>query len=269
MTDAEYRAERQKFEIETQQQIRRIYALLASGEELSIKAEQRRIAAEEQRAKEAKQHAEEAKQHAEEAKQRAEEAEQRRIAAEEQRAKEAKQRAEEARQRAEAAEKRSQELDEKLKKVSDDISRVNKQCGGTSNNIGSVTEEFFFRAMSAHMRVDTIVFDDIERNARYKSINGTDTGELDLVLYNGIFVLIVETKYRCHYNDVLDFENKMSKIQLHTFKEFGTKQLLFAMASEKFNGNAVKYAKKHNMILLRPDGQKIHADTDACTALNQ
>ena len=217
MTDKEYRAEQQKFQIETQQQIRKIYALIASGEELSIKAEQRRIEAEEQRTK--------------------------------------------------AAEKRSNELDEKLKEVSEDISRLNKECGGIGNNIGSVTEEFFFKAISAHMRIGTVVFDSIEGNARYKSVDGTDTGELDLVLFNGIFALVIETKYRCHYNDVLDFENKMSKIQSHTFKEFGTKQLLFGMASEKFNEDAAKYAQKCNMILLHPDGQTIRADIDACAAL--
>ena len=224
MTDAEYRAEQQKFDIETQQQIRRIYTLFASGEEMLIKAEQRRMAAEEQRAKEEK-------------------------------------------QRAEAAEKRSKELDEKLKEVSEDISRLNKECGGIGNNIGSVTEEFFFKAMSTHMRIGTVVFDSIESNARYKSIDGTDTGELDLVLFNGTCVLIIETKYRCHLNDVVSLEDTMSKIQLHAFKEFGAKQLLFGMASEKFNEDAAKYAQKCNMILLYPDGQTICADIDACAAL--
>ena len=248
MTDKEYRAERQKFEIETQQQIRKIYALIASGEEQFIKAEQRRIEAEQRRI-------EADEQRAKEAEQRHVEAEQKRIEADEQRAK--------------AAEKRSNELNEKLKEVSEDISRLNKQCGGIGNNIGSVTDEFFFKAISAHMRIGTVVFDTIERNIHYKSEDGTVTRELDLVLHNGIFALVIETKYRCHLNDVVSLEDTMSKIQLHTFKEFGAKQLLFAMASEKFNEDAAKYAKQCNMILLRPDGQKIHADTDACTALNQ
>ena len=323
MTDTECRAEQQKFQIETRQQIRKIYALFARGEELSIKAEQRRIAAEKQRTKEAKQRAKEADKRAKEAEQkriaadtRTKAAEQRRIAADEQRAKEADKRAKEAdrlatkrakiaeasiqevwatiratkkrqdeaakeadkrtketdrllKRYAKAAEKRSKELDEKMKEVSEDIHRVNKQSGGTSNNIGSVTEEFFFRAMSAHMRVGTIVFDTIKRNTHYKSEDGTETRELDLVLHNGIFALIIETKYRCHRNDVLDFRDKTSIIKAHAFKEFGAKQLLFGMASEKFNNDAVKYAKQCNMILLYPDGQTIRADTSACTALNQ
>ena len=140
MTDTECRAEQQKFQIETQQQIRKIYALFARGEELSIKAEQRRIAAEKQRAKEAK-------------------------------------------QRTEAAKKSSQELRESIKKLSDETRQAGKKWGGIGNNIDSVTEEFFFKAMSADMRVGSIVFDTIKRNIHHKSADGTKTGELDLVLH--------------------------------------------------------------------------------------
>ena len=300
MTDTEYKAEQRKFQIETQQQIRKIYALIASAEEQRAEETKQRAKERTEETKQrAKERAEETKQRA---KERAEETKQRAKERAEETKQRAKERAEETKQRAKQRteeEKLAKERDkktekiiqeawaairaanktqnettkiakatkEKLKEVSEDISRLNKQCGGIGNNIGSVTEEFFFKAISAHMRIGTVVFDTIESSARYKSVDGTDTGELDLVLFNGIFALVIETKYRCHYNDVLDFEDKMSKIQLHAFEEFGAKQLLFGMASEKFNEDAAKYAQKCNMILLYPDGQTIRADTDACTAL--
>ena len=71
------------------------------------------------------------------------------------------------------------------------------------------------------------------------------------------------------------FDNTSSKIDRAYLNEFWENfslsgyPMLFGMASEKFNDDTVKYAKKCTMILLHPDGQTMCADTSACATLNQ
>ena len=176
----------------------------------------------------------------------------------ERRAKEAKELDE---RRAAEADKRTQDLEKHMKET-------NKRYGSTARNTGSVTEEKFYQALKTRGHIGNITFDAIERNRHYVGISSGYSVELDIVMHNGIYSLIIEVKYLCHRNDVQKFDQKMHKMHTYLSKMFNSRKLLFGMAANKFNKDAVDYAHEHGMILFHPDGQKVHADTTACTLLH-
>ena len=239
-------------------------------EEQRAKTDERRAKADEQRAKADEQRAKEAKELDERRVKEAKELDERR-------AKEAKELDE---RRAKAAAKDTQDLKntveglaEKVDKVTMQVDKVTKQMketdkkyGSVFNNTGSVTEEKFFSALKSQKRVGNTTFKSLQRNIciMEDKPNGR-SAELDIVMHNGTYSLIIEVKYLCHLNDVDRFEKKMRKAHAYISKEFNNRKLLFGMAANKFNKDAVDYARDHEMILFHPDGQKVRVDVSACT----
>ena len=270
--------------------------------------EERRAKADEQRAKEAReleeQRAKEARELEEQRAKEARELEEQRAKADEKRAKADEQRAKEAKELDERRAKEAKELDErrakaaaedtqklkntveglaeKVDKVTMQVDKVTRQMKETDkifrkvfgdssvfNNTGSVTEEKFFSALKSQKRVGNTTFKSLQRNICIleDKPNGR-SAELDIVMHNGIYSLIIEVKYLCHFNDVDRFEKKMRKAHAYISKEFNNRKLLFGMAANKFNKDAADYAHEHGMILFHPDGQKVRTDTTACALVH-
>ena len=239
------------------------------------KAAEARDKAAEAREKAADKRAVEAEKRAVEAEKRAVEAEKRAVEAEK-RAVEAEKRDKAAEARDKAAEKRSKAAAEdtnKLKKSIEELTAqvkgTDKKHGSTANNIGRVTEEKFFSALKSQKCVGNTTFKSIEHNITCK--DGKPNGrsaELDIIMHNGTYSLIIEVKYLCHLNDVEKFEEKMRTAYAYISKKFNNRKLLFGMAANKFNKDAVDYAHEHGMITFHPDGQKVRTDIPAHTLLH-
>ena len=290
---------------ETNTPIEQLAVVMTAYIKAATEIDQRRAKADEQRAKEAKElderRAKEAKElderRAKEAKElderRAKEArelDERRAKADEKRAKAAEKREKAAEKREKAAEKREKAAEKRekaaeqrskktaedtntLKKQVDKVSRqmeeTNIRYGSTARNTGRVTEETFFQALKSQKCVGNTTFKSIEHNIHCK--DGKPNGrsaELDIVMHNGTYSLIIEVKYLCHLNDVEKFEEKMHTAYAYISKKFNNRKLLFGMAANIFNKNAADYAHEHGMITFHPDGQKVRTDIPAHTQLH-
>ena len=285
---------------ETNQQIAQLAAVIAAYIKSTAELDQQRAKEakelDEKRAKaaEAREKAAEAREKAAEAREKAaearEKAAEKRAVEAEKRDKAAEKRAVEAEKRDKAAEKRSkaaakdtQELKntveglaEKVDKVTMQVDKVtmqmketNRRYGSTARNTGRVTEEKFFRALESQKRVGNTTFESIEHNIRCE--DGKPNGrsaELDIIMHNGTYSLIIEVKYLCHLNDVEKFEEKMHTAYAYISKKFNNRKLLFGMAANTFNEDAVDYAHEHGMITFHPDGQKVRTDIPAHTLLH-
>ena len=218
------------------------------------------------------------------------EIEEQRAKADEKRAKADEKRAKADEKRAKADERRAKEaakdtqnlkntvevLAEKVDKVTMQVDKVtiqmketNRRYGSTARNTGRVTEEKFFRALESQKRVGNTTFESIEHNIRCEDDkpNGR-SAELDIIMHNGTYSLIIEVKYLCHLNDVEKFEEKMHTAYAYISKKFNNRKLLFGMAANTFNEDAVDYAHEHGMITFHPDGQKVRTDIPAHTLLH-
>ena len=199
------------------------------------------------------------------------------------RAKADEKRAKAADKRDKAAEKRAKEaaedtkdlkegikdLKEGIKDLKETMKETDRRYGSTAFNTGRVTEETFYRALKSDKHIGDITFDSTQRNIHCTDDKPSgNSAELDIVMHNGTYSLIIEVKYLCHRNDVDRFAKKMRKAYSYISKEFNGRKLLFGMAANKFNDDAIEYAHQHKMILFHPDGQKVRADTTACALVH-
>ena len=154
-------------------------------------------------------------------------------------------------------------------KVTIQMKETNRRYGSTARNTGRVTEEKFFRALESQKRIGNTTFESVEHNIRCE--DGKPNGrsaELDIIMHNGTYSLIIEVKYLCHLNDVEKFEEKMHTAYAYISKKFNNRKLLFGMAANTFNEDAADYAHEHGMITFHPDGQKVRTDIPAHTQLH-
>ena len=191
----------------------------------------------------------------------------------EKRAKEAKElddrRAKADEKRAKAAAEDTNKLKKQVDKVTMQMKETNRRYGSTARNTGRVTEEKFFRALESQKRIGNTTFESVKHNIRCE--DGKPNGrsaEIDIIMHNGTYSLIIEVKYLCHLNDVEKFEKKMHTAYAYLSKKFNNRKLLFGMAANTFNEDAADYAHEHGMITFHPDGQKVRTDIPAHTLLH-
>ena len=262
---------------ETNKQIEQITAVMAAYFKGAKEIDERRAKEaqklDEKRAKAAKEldekRAKEAKELDEKRAKAAQKLDEKRAKADERRAKAAEAREKAAEKRSKKAAEDTNKLKKQVDKVTRQMEETNIRYGSTARNTGRVTEETFFQALKSQKRVGNTTFKSIEHNIRCK--DGKPNGhsaELDIVMHNGTYSLIIEVKYLCHLNDVKKFEEKMHTAYAYISKEFNNRTLLFGMAANTFNEDAVKYAHKHGMITFHPDGQKVRTDIPARTLLH-
>ena len=164
------------------------------------------------------------------------------------------------RQRQKDYEKSMREIEE-IKRIQD---KVSAQIGGSENNKGEVTEEFFVQAFKKTKQIGDIQFD--HAHPRYSVTAGKQSVlEVDILLLNDMWCAVVEVKYKCHPNDVTQFYEKHDKILTilarQSFHPYYPKKYIFALASNIFIPDCVKRAHKHGIALITPAGQALRIDS--------
>ena len=140
---------------------------------------------------------------------------------------------------------------------------------GTGFYPSGAAEKIFFRALKSQKYIGDITFESVKSNVylREDKPNGRII-DLHIVMHNDTYSLIIEVVYSCYRSDVANFATKIAEAYACISKEFNNRNLLLGIAANTFNNDALKYAHKHGIITFHPDGQKIRADTSACTLLH-
>ena len=148
-------------------------------------------------------------------------------------------------------EKRHAELERIVKKAS-------KAVGDHSRNVGSVTEESYYRAFEEHPRIGEIAFDTVNRDIK---LPGKNILQLDIVLLNGTVCGVVEVKFKCHINDVHKFIAKRPAMLSALRGACPRDHYLFVIASDEFNKDAISLAYQNGLVVGRRKGSELVIDT--------
>ena len=265
---------------ETNKQVEQLTAVMTAYIKAATEIDQRRAKEakeiDERRAKEAQELDEKRAKDAKELDEKRAKADQRRAKADQQRAKAAAKDTQDLKNTVEGLAEKVDKVTVQVDKVTVQVDKVtiqmketNRRYGSTARNTGRVTEEKFFRALESQKRIGNTTFESVEHNIRCE--DGKPNGrsaELDIIMHNGTYSLIIEVKYLCHLNDVEKFEEKMHTAYAYISKKFNNRKLLFGMAANTFNEDAADYAHEHGMITFHPDGQKVRTDIPAHTLLH-
>ena len=121
-------------------------------------------------------------------------------------------------------EEQMKKTDEQMKKTSEEITRISQEIkilqqetqkeikdsglyiGNIARSQEDIAEEFFVNSISSTLKIGGIQYDELYKNL-YKKTKQAE-GEFDIVLVNGKQLLMIETKYKAHENDVDDLINK-------------------------------------------------------------
>jgi len=115
--------------------------------------------------------------------------------------------------------------DKKLDKLERSIDKLSKTVGGHTNNVGDVTEEFFYRGLSKKRKLGNIKFDAVRRNVDLAK-------EYDIMMVNGDSVAVISVKYKLHENDIDKFLNQDLKEFKKYFPEFKNYKIHAGIASK-------------------------------------
>ena len=167
------------------------------------------------------------------------------------------QEAEHNRQREKDHENSMQEL-EKIRKT---LESTSTQLGGSENNKGLVTEEFFVQAFEKTKQIGNIHFEHVRPRLKIPYMK-SGTVEIDILMHNTIYCAVIEVKYKCHLNDITKFYNRRDSIlAVLPRPEFTATKYIYGMASNFFDEDCVELAHGYGIALITPAGQDLHIDT--------
>ncbi|OQX28987.1 MAG: hypothetical protein B0D92_06140 [Spirochaeta sp. LUC14_002_19_P3] len=147
-------------------------------------------------------------------------------------------------------EKRFRETDEQMKRTDERLERIGIQLGGLGNNIGSTTEEFFFRYFENKPELGGMKFDKVIRNIW----EGAKEHEYDILLINGDSVALIEVKHRAHPARVKHIVQHKTERFRNYFAVFKDYKLYIGLATMSTNAELTKAAREAGIFLLTQKG---------------
>ena len=166
------------------------------------------------------------------------------------------------------------ETDEQIKKISEHLDRTDEQMkrtdatlermglslGSVTNNNGSITEEYFFNAMTDKPILGGVKYDKVERNIKGNFSKVRD--EFDIVLYNGDAIALIECKSKAHENDLVKLIEKKASNFIELFPYYKDYKIYLGLASFCFYDSLEEMAKLNGVAVLKQKGDVLVIEAD-------
>ena len=149
------------------------------------------------------------------------------------------------------------ETDRKMAATDRQISRLEKQIGGVSNNHGLFAEEYFINSMQNNEK--TLLdekFDKLIKTKIVEDESNKTRGEFDIVLVNGKSVAIVEVKFRARDKHVDQVLKKVKPFR-DRFPEYKNHHLYLGLASMVFDEDIEYKCKEKGIAVIKQVGDAV------------
>ena len=140
------------------------------------------------------------------------------------------------------------------------FSELKKYVGNMGQNNGDVAETFFYQSLSKSMKLDKFSFDTIVPNLIKVKRRKNIRGEFDIVLYNSEVIVVVETKYKVHPNDILLFKEKKLPLFRLLSPELKNYSVYGAIAGMAFPHEVKINAIEEGLFVLTQGGGNVLVD---------
>ena len=156
-----------------------------------------------------------------------------------------------------------QELKKVQKETSKAVKKVSRLFGISENKQAAIIEDVFHNSLIKTMTVNGVQYNYIDKNIKMKE--GTkEIGELDIILYNGSTIALIEVKTKAHPNDL----TLLYKLLENYRKKHPTDQreIFLYYASFCFTSEIEQKASKKGIGLLTVQGDTIESLNDSLVA---
>jgi hypothetical protein len=147
-----------------------------------------------------------------------------------------------------------QETDRQMKETDKKLNKLQATVSGIGSNNGAMAEEFFFNGLKNRKELFGIEYEHIDKFERYtKKLSG----EYDIVLFNGDYMIVIEVKYRLHPSDVTDFYGRKLVDFRVLFPEYAQKKVLGCVAALSISKESRDLALQNGLLVLTQNGDSI------------
>ncbi len=145
--------------------------------------------------------------------------------------------------------------DAQLAKTDKNLDKMMDLYGNVSNNIGKAAEEYFYNSLSEKMVLNNIKYDAIDRNKRRHK--GDVQGEFDIVLSNGEYLSIIETKQKVAESDVEKLRGKKVKNFRYLYPLYKNHKIFLGVAGMIVPSKVEALAKSYGFMVIKQKGDTI------------
>jgi hypothetical protein len=150
------------------------------------------------------------------------------------------------------------ETEAQMAETNSTLKKIGVLSGNTAQNLGFVTEDYFYNSLSDKMKFGGIKYDKISKNIHTVSKKLED--EFDVVMYNGNSIALIECKYKAHKSDV---EKLMTK-KVENFRllhpDFANYKIYLGIGSFGFYDELETFAKENGVAILKQKGEITEID---------
>jgi hypothetical protein len=145
------------------------------------------------------------------------------------------------------------ETDRQLKNTISMFKDMKKELGGIANSNGEFAEEYFENIFCRDLTFADMHFHEIIRRKKFDDRKRKD--EFDIIMLNEKNVVIVETKYKAHENDVDEVIGKAESFR-YWYPEHKDYNVFLCLASLRFEDNIIGKARKKGIAIVQQLGDK-------------
>jgi hypothetical protein len=147
-------------------------------------------------------------------------------------------------------------LSEKFAETDRLIKANSREIGGISKSNGDVAEEYFSQSFKKYPHFAGQKYSLVETNKSCTSTELNLKAEYDLVLYNGVSIVIIEIKYKAKKEDVEEVLNKANTFK-KLFPKYKDYTFYLGIAGLKMNEDTEKEAIAQGIAVIKQEGKKV------------
>jgi actin-related protein len=137
--------------------------------------------------------------------------------------------------------------------------KLNRKMGELGNKLGSVVEHMIIPDIEKKFNDMGYTFENVSTNLKMKDPSGITYAEVDIVLENGEYVLLIEVKTDLKIEHIKEHVRRMDTIRSRG-RKWPDKKLLGAVSAAIVEDNVREYAKKNGFFVISQAGETMRVD---------
>jgi hypothetical protein len=152
--------------------------------------------------------------------------------------------------------RKHQETDRLMRESSE---KLNREMGKLGNKLGSVVEHMIIPDIEKKFNEMGYTFENVSTNLKMKDSSGNTYAEVDIVLEDGEYVMLIEVKTDLKTEHVNEHRRRMETIRSRG-RKWTDKKLLGAVSAAIVEDNVRDYAKKNGFFVISQTGETMRID---------
>jgi len=155
---------------------------------------------------------------------------------------------------------RQEETDRQMKETDRKVKEVCGKVGGIDENLGHHAEQFFQDVFERKLEFGGIKYDRMHPNFIGKGNRGRI--EIDIALFNGDSVALIEVKNRIHPDFVMELAQERVKKFRTMCPEYNSCKVYLGIAGFSFDNEVTDRAKENGIGIVKQAGESVEVEAE-------